>query len=196
MKYVVAVGLLVVSTFIPALAQSAKTSSTDQPLEFFGGFSHAHLDAQGFNSIGPFPINTSANGVEASVQYNATPFLGLTADFSAHRNTLVQVFRIGVNMHTYTALFGPTVFHNYGRVRPFAHALFGANHVSASVPQVATPQISASSNAFAMALGGGFDFRINKWALVRIAQLDYAPTFHSPAHQSNLRFSTGLVLQF
>jgi S1-C subfamily serine protease len=90
----------------------------------------------------------------------------------------------------------------------FAHALFGANDLSATVKSAsvkgfAIPGLTASDTAFAAAFGGGADSKIAKNLAFRI-QADYLLTTHNfsggvqgvAAHQNNVRASVGIVYSF
>ncbi len=55
-----------------------------------------------------------------------------------------------------------------GRASLFTHALFGASGLTATVGGV-----SATENAFAMALGAGVDVRVTPRIAVRVIQTDY-----------------------
>jgi hypothetical protein len=72
-----------------------------------------------------------------------------------------------------------------GRVRPFAHALFGA----------ADSTGASSDFSFASAFGGGLDFKLAPILGWRF-QGDYIHTHFSGLPQGHARFSTGIVLRF
>ena len=80
---------------------------------------------------------------------------------------------------------------------PFGEVLFGVAHTGASL--LAS---NNSQNAFAMTVGGGFDYRLSSHWSVRAAKVDYLLTrfneFGSTSAQSqnNLRVSTGVVFRF
>jgi hypothetical protein len=81
-------------------------------------------------------------------------------------------------------------------VNPFAEALFGTAHGNANLFQTVN-----SHNAFATALGGGFDYRISHRFSLRPVELDYLLTRFPEAltgrdTQNNLRVSTGIVFRF
>jgi opacity protein-like surface antigen len=92
-------------------------------------------------------------------------------------------------------MFGPRISISVGRWKPFGQALFGVAHISSNG--------FGSDNSFAMALGGGLDYRIVKPVAWRF-QLDYMRTqltlpgfgFAPGSAQNNSRFSTGIVLRF
>jgi hypothetical protein len=75
--------------------------------------------------------------------------------------------------------------------------LFGGAHAGESI----AGGTSGSQNAFAMAFGGGVDYRINHRLSLRPLQVDYLMTRFpegttSNQTQNNLRASTGIVIHF
>src|SRR5579883_192359 len=109
---------------------------------------------------------------------------------SARRDTPPPILPSDLNAHEYNFLFGPRVSFSVGRVRPFAHGLVGAGHVS-----VSTTGYSASDTSFATALGGGLDFKLIPVVSWRF-QGDFLQTRFFGNTQNNGRFSTGIVLNF
>jgi len=153
----------------------------------FLGYSYASADLNRNN-------RSNLNGWEASLEGKVLPFVGIVADFSGHYGTnnfpssSTTVFN--VDGREYNFLFGPRVSAPAGRFRPFAHALFGAGHVSAS-----GQGYSASDTSFSTALGGGLDYRLIPGLAWRF-QGDYLQTRFFGNTQNNGRFSTGIVLNF
>ena len=119
----------------------------------------------------------------------------------------------------YSILVGPVVsYRTKLRFTPFVHALVGWDRTSlgASTLTGVSPSVSyaaITSNDFALALGGGVDFKVFRLFSVRLGQLDYFHTsvnsnkfygadFNSvlfegyPTHQDNFRYSAGIVAQF
>jgi opacity protein-like surface antigen len=152
----------------------------------FFGYSYASADLNHNN-------RSNLNGWEASLEGKFLPFIGIVADLSGHYGTndfpsSTTIFH--VDGREYNFLFGPRVSVSVGRIRPFAHALFGAGHVS-----VEGQGYSASDTAFSTALGGGLDFHLFP-ALAWRFQGDYLQTRFFGNKQDNGRFSTGIVLNF
>jgi outer membrane protein OmpA-like peptidoglycan-associated protein len=98
---------------------------------------------------------------------------------------------------------------NQSRVTPYVNALFGGVYLTASTAVSATPASSSgtarqylSQNAFAMALGGGFDIRVSKYVSLRPAGLDYFMTrLQNPSslqdnNQHHFRYSAGINFTF
>jgi opacity protein-like surface antigen len=91
-------------------------------------------------------------------------------------------------------MVGPRIsYRNNEKVTPFAHVQFGGARAGGG---------GSSENAFAVALGGGVDAKINDNFAFRVAQFDYlltrfdGPTSGTTANQHNFRFSTGIVFRF
>src|SRR5437870_12603701 len=79
-----------------------------------------------------------------------------------------------------------------GAFTPFAHALFGGFHSSASASG-----ISASDSGFALMLGGGADVKVAPAISVRLLQFDWL-SLHANGNSdnNNMRLSTGVVFHF
>lgn len=149
------------------------------------------------------------NGWEGSLEGRVFPHVGIVADVSAHYGSqdfpICPVVPIGsggggcattsASTHQLNVMFGPRISILAGRWKPFGQALFGVAHISSNG--------FGSDNSFAMALGGGLDYRIVKPVAWRF-QLDYMrtqltlPRFGFPlaSAQNNFRFSTGIALCF
>jgi outer membrane immunogenic protein len=81
---------------------------------------------------------------------------------------------------------------------PFAQVLLGAAHASGSFAP-GSADITGSSNAFAMAAGGGLDVNISEHFTLRAIQGDYYLTHFDNGvnnRQNNLRLGFGLVMRF
>jgi opacity protein-like surface antigen len=144
-------------------------SAQDQPkAEIFAGYQYTHLEP-----------SLNASGWNASVAANVTNWFGVKGDFSG-------AYKSGLRFHTY--MFGPVVSaRQFGRVTPFAHALFGGARASNG----------GSVNAFSMAFGGGLDVKINRNVAVRLVQADWLAThFVGDWQKKNARVSAGIVLRF
>ena len=166
---------------VPASAMAQRGSA-----EVFGGYSFLRANAlEGAN----------LDGWNASVGGKINNWLGLIGDFSGHYgtpNALVfgPVRGLDTSMHSF--LFGPRLYGpNYGVVSPYVHALFGVARSAAS-----GFGISTTDAAFAMALGGGADLKLNRAFTIRLFQVDYLPTRFFNDRQDNARISTGIVFHF
>jgi opacity protein-like surface antigen len=125
-----------------------------------------------------------------------TLHLGLAADVAVENTRSVNNAGYGLTLSTFTA--GPRFRLPVKKARIFAQALFGLAHGSGSeFPQGGN--VLHSANSFALDLGAGADYPVNKRLSVRILQLDYLRTAlpnNSNNWQNNLRVGAGLTLHF
>ncbi len=161
--------VLVVSATVPVLAQN------NSQFDVFGGYSYLHV------SPGNGRPGANTNGWEGQVTGNLSEYIGVTADFDGHYGSV-----FGVNGHDYNFLFGPTLSYRSDKVTAFGHVLFGGSHAGAS---------GFSDTAFAWALGGGLDWNWKERFAIRLAQVDYLPTYFGRTTQNNFRYSAGVVFR-
>jgi hypothetical protein len=160
-------GLVLLVSAVP-IATHAQDNS-----EFFGGYSYMRVDnSPSFN----------VNGWELAGQYKFAPWLGAVADFDGHYGS---PFGPSIDIHTF--LFGPQVSWP-GRVSPFAHVLLGGAHASVTG--------GGSDTSFAVAIGGGIDYRLVDHIYWRVIQGDYLRSSLYGTTQDNGRLSTGIVFKF
>jgi len=193
---------LLIATFLIASTASVLSGQTpvEQPKnEFFAGYSFHSAD---INTLTIDPHRTPQNGVNLEYTRNITRHLGITGDASAHfhretRSTGVGTF--STQRDQYFLLGGVQLRAGSNeRMRPFAHALFGA-----SLFRGFTSDLRPASNvytfddatSFATALGGGLDLRVSKRIDVRLIQFDYTPTFFGSGRQDNFWISAGIVFK-
>jgi len=178
---IVAIVLVVAATLIrPSFAQVPSGNV------YFG---YAYLNADtNFDRI-------NTNGWDASIEGKFFPFIGLVADIGrtyADQNICTSASPVTcsptLNGRLDTYLFGPRLSVSVGRVRPFAHALFGVAHTE-------TSGSFFSDTAFATAIGGGADIGLIPLLAVR-GQVDFLQSRLLDNTQNNVRFTTGLVLRF
>ena len=186
----------------------------------FGGYSLLHSSNDlGSTSIGSsnFNLGGSLGGWEAQGTYNFTRHFGVTADFSGNSKQLAGFsalgFSAGTREHMYDMLFGPTVTGYFGKSSVFGHALFGValSSLNAGVTAPIVGGFSApldSSNAFAMAFGGGIDVGLSRHFAIRAAQVDFIRTNFNTlnsltglttgtsTNQNNFRYSGGVIWRF
>jgi len=159
---------------VSAIAQNE--TSTAPTAELFGGYSfvHSSLPGQGLN----------ANGGSVSFAINPERWLGFVADFGGYHGSVA-----GFGVTDLTYLFGPRFsYRSKSPVTPFAHVLFGGIHQGVS-------GFSASQNGFAMAIGGGFDLKVDSHWAWRMVQAEYLYS-NLPNQQNNARISTGVVYRW
>ena len=106
---------------------------------------------------------------------------------SQQRAPCLTAFSISDNTRQYTFVFGPRVSVSVGKIRPFAHYLVGAGHISSSG--------GGSDTSFAQTVGGGVDYKLIPLIAWRV-QGDFVQTRFFGTKQDNFRLSTGIVLHF
>jgi hypothetical protein len=154
------------------------------------------------------------NGGGGSIGFNLGEYLTLKGEFQGYTTTTFTfhvpmsadspggTFQSEGNMFTY--LFGPQVNVPMVKKRLFGEALFGGANTNAYANLFRAAQvtgISAHNNGFAMAIGGGLDFKISNHVGLRAAQFDYFLTRYEwkPLginNQSNFRYQAGLMFAF
>jgi opacity protein-like surface antigen len=172
-----------------------------------------------------FGLTSNYNGWSAEAQYNATRWIGIVGDIGGRYGTPFTTpgdpsARGLPAFDAYSFLAGPAIsYRTNSRITPFAHALFGFERASLNSSTItgvsSTVNVSATNyEDFTMALGAGVDYKLSPRFSVRPAQLDWYHTsldlnkFYGSAyneigmfkglttHESNLRFSAGVVVLF
>jgi opacity protein-like surface antigen len=206
--------------------------SQDSPkVEVFGGYSWLHLGSMGITNSdldtatgatpGTNSLKNGFSGWTGEVQYNVNDWIGVVADASGDYGTRVSVSGVtGIpSGSSYTFLVGPVLQQSAGKLKPFVHLLFGFNRQNTDLVNAVVNEMYTNSkdDAFAMAFGGGVDYKVGKNVSLRLAQLDYLLTSHdystvsnsiinglansaiitnvptNGTRQNNFRFSTGIV---
>jgi hypothetical protein len=151
----------------------------------------------------PARLSAGFNGWEGSLEGKFLPWVGVVLDVSRHYGsrdfTVVCFLQPGspqcppspqtVHSNISTYLIGPRVSIPVGKFTPFAHALFGAGHISDS------GAASNSDTSLATAIGGGLDYKLIKGLALR-AQGDEVHTRFFSGGQDHFRFSTGIDIRF
>jgi opacity protein-like surface antigen len=162
------------------LPLSAAAGENAPKAEAFGGYSY-------FRPVDPG--GADLHGWNGSFNYNVTDWLGATADFSGHYGSPLDFRFASVDSREHLFLFGPKLAaRGNSRWTPFAQALFGVAN-----SRLGAFGLGLSDNAFAMAAGGGLDYRVSKNFAVRLVQADYLHTRFDRDKQHNLRLSAGIV---
>ncbi len=171
--------LLILLILIPWTAGAAMAQ--DYPkAEVSGDYMYMRLNPGGAN----------CQGVGGSVAGNLNNWFGVVGDFSGCK---VTGLASGTSAHAFNYLFGPRVtYRSYGSLTPYAHFLFGGERFSSSI----TGAGSASANAFAMALGGGADYKMSEHLAIRILHVEYFYTHFGGATQNNARIEAGIVYRW
>jgi len=160
----------------------------------------------------------SFNGGGGSLVFNINQYLGIKADLQGYGSTTSSFvlapspnFPTGANANVqgnlFTYMFGPQIKVHSPRLQPFVHLLFGGAHSNVYANAFKTICVpgslvcsfsrAPSSNAFAMAFGGGIDIPIGHVVAIRPAEVDYLYTnftnrFNN-SNQNNFRYSGGIV---
>ena len=153
-------------------------------------------DYVNFHPGSPF-ADFNNHGASGAFTYNASRWLGLTAELGAYRFKNRNLNGTPVNGSIVSYMFGPRLnLRKFDYFVPFAEFLLGGSRGG-------TTLIGAGSqNTFSIATGGGVDMMLGKGFAWRVAQLDYYMTnFTGPAlggngRQDNLRAGTGLVYRW
>jgi OmpA family/Bacterial Ig domain/Outer membrane protein beta-barrel domain len=149
-------------------------------------------------------------GASGELTYNATNWLGLTAEVSGYHFSR-QIFgapitnadgSVSFPLQTITGswetyLFGPRInFRRFDHFVPFVEVLFGGAHGSSQLTG------SQSQDAFSLAAGGGVDVILAKNIAWRFFEADYLMTNFTGAlqnpsgRQNNFRIGSGIVLRW
>src|SRR5229473_1297578 len=152
-----------------------------------------------FSPGDPF-ANFSNHGASGSLTYNASKWLGLTAELAGYQFqrdlSPLTGSSASVNGGFMTYLFGPRLnLRKFDHFVPFAEFLAGGAHGGTDLTG------TSSQSAFALAAGGGVDVVLTKHIAWRFVQMDYLMTNFSGtsvggnARQDNFRIGTGIVLR-
>jgi len=152
----------------------------------------------------------TANGGTASFQMNFIDHFAGVAELGAEHNGNIHNVHLDNTWTTY--LFGPrvSITKRSSRIVPAFECLLGGVNVAASIkspllPDIPGARLTAEQTAFAMAVGGTLDIRLNHRISIRPIQLDYLLTRLSSKpvlngfetfNQNNLRYGAGVVFRF
>src|SRR5215469_5707718 len=153
-------------------------------------------DYVNFHPGSPF-ADFNNHGASGAFTYNASRWLGLTAELGAYRFKNRNLGGTPVNGSIVSYMFGPRLnLRKFDYFVPFAEFLLGGSHGGTTL--IGT----GSQSSFSIAAGGGVDMMLGKGFAWRVAQLDYYMTnFTGPAlggngRQDNFRAGTGLVYRW
>src|SRR3954454_12734964 len=161
------------------LLTCALGAAQDVPkLEWFLGYNYVRVNST--TQISSY----SSNGGSSQLTYNFSKYIAGVFDIGGYHNGVVNGYNIDNTMLTYMS--GPRVNIRKGRVVPYFDTLFGGIWFGASAAKNLAPctgtncgtttttgRAAGSLNAFAMAIGGGLDIKINKHASFQPIGLDY-----------------------
>lgn len=153
-------------------------------------------DYVNFRPGSPF-ADFNNHGASGAFTYNASRWLGLTAELGGYRFKNRDLNGTPVNGSIVSYMFGPRLnWRKFDYFVPFAEFLLGGSHGGSALIGV------GSQSSFSVATGGGVDMILGKGFAWRVAQLDYYMTNFSGlgvggnARQDNFRAGTGLVYRW
>lgn len=170
-------------------------------LFFIGAAAASAQEGRGFDVSGTYQFvrfnpgngadGENCQGGSGSVGAYFSARIGVVGEFGGCKLTGLPS---GFTAHELSYLFGPRVYFpmSRGRVFPFIQVLAGGDRFSGGVSGAG----SSSSNAFAMAAGGGADVTLTKHVSLRAVQVDYLYTHFGGESQNNFRIQTGIVYRF
>jgi hypothetical protein len=176
-------------------ARSGSEERDYSRIEIFGSYS-MEIPAPSWG----LPSNTRGMGIDTSASINLKRWLALEGDLGWNRATANFA---GITAIDRSLLFsgGPRYTYRQGRLGVFAHALFGANRISASssIPAIVVlgvpfPSATVTDTSLAAVIGAGADIEISRHLSLR-NQADYLPTHHLSQIQNNHRFLFGFVVK-
>ena len=205
-----------------AVAQDTPT------VEVFGGYTFIHVNvgtatlgvagaagsgvsllraSQSGDPLAPISATVTSNlqGGSGSFAYNVNKWFGLAADFGGSKISSLNasgVPSLNVNSTLFTYLFGPRIsYRGIKKVTPFGQVLLGGAHITDVTAAGVT--VAKGANAFAMSVGGGLDWNVQKHVSIRVGQVEYLMTrFTNPfsltgstGTQNNVRVSAGVVFR-
>ena len=119
------------------------------------------------------------NGSFEALPFTRYKHLGLVVDASG--------FYRASGVTQYNFLGGPRISANYGKFRPFVHAMAGVRHLNSS---------GFVYNPIEIDVGGGLDYKLFFKNFSWRFQGDYMHTNYASTTQNDYRASTGIVWRF
>jgi opacity protein-like surface antigen len=190
--------LVLVAILALAAGMSFAQEAPASKIEVFGGYSLLNVRASAMGQRN-MSINANADGWNSALTLNLTKNFGITTDFAGYYKGFSDESPMNVSLRSHSVMIGPKVSFPTGRVKPFAHVLFGVNRISASGSDLPAGSQKKIETSFATAVGGGVDVQVSKHVALRMGQFDFFRTRHvgdMTFGQNNLRFSTGVVFNF
>lgn len=176
--------VLVVALFaLPLLASGQGFLGLKPPeVNVFAGYSLLRYDSVplGFSN----KLNMNGGNLELSLP-NLYQGWGIVGDFSGHKNNELEMFNYTV---------GPQYRFELKGVDLFGHFLIGKSR--SRLLKVGSSIIEPSSLGLTVAMGGGVDIPIGNRFAFRAIQYDYMINSAFADHLHDMRFSSGLVINF
>jgi len=171
-----AVVLAFVGFIVFALPMSAQFNKLLPNGNVYGGVSYGQLtdviNRQSYRGwVGSFE----------ALPFTRFPRIGLVAEGSGfYRHGSYPVTQ-------YNLVGGPRLSFNYGKWRPFVHAMAGIRHVNSD---------GFIYNPLSIDIGGGADYKLRLKGFSWRLQADYMHGHYASANQDDYRASTGIVWHF
>src|SRR5580704_8660055 len=167
-------------------------------------------------NIAPFSLNGGGGGIV----YNFSRFFGIKGDLQGYGSTtrvinnvsilnpdgtFTNIPQVRVNGNLFTYMAGPQLRLPPHTFKPFAEFLCGGAQTNTytNLVKATGSNVAPNNNAFAMAVGGGFDIRVNKNISIRPFQMDYLLTRFGSSlipggsqNQNNFRYAAGVNFTF
>lgn len=168
------------------------------------------------NVAKPFSLNGGGGGII----YNFNRYFGIKGDLQGYgsttsvfnnvtvvnpNGTITVIPQVRANGNLFTYMGGPQLRLPTHTIKPFAEFLFGGAHSNlyTNLIKASGATVGPNNNAFAMAVGGGFDIRLSKTISFRPFQMDYLLTRFGNSlipggshNQNNFRYNAGVVFTF
>jgi len=151
-------------------------------VNIFAGYSLVRYDSVplGFSD----KLNINGGNLELSLP-NLYQGWGIVGDFSGHKNSELEMFNYTV---------GPQYRFELKGIDLFGHFLIGKSR--SRLLKTGTSIIQPSSLGLMVAMGGGVDIPIGNRFAFRAIQYDYMINSAFADHLHDMRFSSGLVVNF
>ncbi|MGD0425340.1 MAG: outer membrane beta-barrel protein [Candidatus Acidiferrales bacterium] len=172
-----------------AIALPAHAQDETSQLEAYGGYDYVRFNINTNYPGAPPSASYNASGGGGQLEYNANNWLGIVGNLDGYYVSKNSTALAGA----FSYLSGPRFNWRRGRIAPYAQLLLGGLAATSGIGH------SGTTNAFAMAAGGGMDFKLSKLISIRPIQAEYYLTKFPDGlnnRQNNFRLSSGVVFRF
>ncbi len=174
---------------IPLAAAAQSTSK----VELFGGYTYTRI----YNTDGD---TGGSNGFTGDVGFFPLKWAGVVADVGygfSNGYVLSDGTSVFAPTHSIHYFAGPRIRWGFGRVTPYAQALFGAVHRD----QLQAPEdlIAPAQTNFAFKIGGGVDLKVARHFSLRLIEVSYLGTSFTSVssvrtNDNDISLATGFVI--
>jgi hypothetical protein len=182
-SYAVIMLLGVLGVALPAKAQNGTSR-----LEAYGGYDYARFNVNArLPGVAP-AASYDANGGGGQLAYTRNHWLGIVGDLDGYLVTKGTPLA-----GAFSYLVGPRINLQRGKITPFTQVFFGGVVATSGIGHPGT------TNAFAMTVGGGLDFKVSRLISIRPVGAEYFVTKFPDGlnhRQNNFRFGAGIVFRF